>query len=283
MKCVLLKQNGQAMVETAISLSFIIIPLLVLLPFLAKVTNLQHRADNSAQHIAWERTVWNEQSPSGLNNNNTPIRNNNEIISTIGPRFYGRQSRLIESSQQPWNWNSDINEFLRVQDSFGNYAPIITTINPQQNDSHVNQRLNTSINSSSMPSAGSVSIEPIARAFINLENNAYYRAGIETSVTNIRMSPLDALNLNISGNAALLTSGWNAAGPEHLVERIRQNPQTLPLTRADLGFLNTIRNASGFLPPYQELRANNLLLGHVDPDALPPSLLCTYGTINCGG
>lgn len=273
------RQQGQAAIETAISLTFVIVPLLILLPLMAKVTNMQHRADQAAQYTAWERTVWHQQAPSKLSASGTPIRSDAQIAATVAPRFYGEQGRLVDSNTADWNWQTDIHPFLRFQSQRdGSNTPLLASFSGEANDASMEDRVVAGASGSSK-----LAIEPIARAFIDLENRHYFTSRVRTQMESIQIAPFDALELTVSGNAALLTAGWNAAGPQHVVRRIQDKPYTLPLANLDIPVLNTLRNTIGSLPYYRDIRTSRLKLGHVEPDVLPPSLLCTYGTTNCGG
>lgn len=97
------KYSGQAMTETVIAMSFVLIPLFLLIPLLGKYIDIQHTTIQAARYEAWEYTVWyrkNTEKPSGVK-----YRNSNSSIPLPTKSFTQLQneSRQRFFSEEAWS------------------------------------------------------------------------------------------------------------------------------------------------------------------------------------
>ena len=74
------KYSGQAMTETVIAASFVLVPLFLLIPLIGKYIDINHSTIQAARYEAWEYTVWyrnNSEKPTGVkyrsSNTNIPL------------------------------------------------------------------------------------------------------------------------------------------------------------------------------------------------------------------
>ena len=95
------KQLGQAMTETVIASSFVLIPLFLLIPLLGKFIDIQHTTIQAARYEAWEYTVWyrrNSEKPSGVKyrNSNTnialPTKSYTRVQNEARQRFFSEDA-----------------------------------------------------------------------------------------------------------------------------------------------------------------------------------------------
>ncbi|WP_108946184.1 hypothetical protein [Shewanella halifaxensis] len=285
------RQAGQALIESAVGLSFVIIPLLMVMPFMAKVSGLQHKSQQASHYSAWERTVWKENRPSRLpSRSGLYIAQKSEVDSAqqIPWRFYQKDGiKLNSNPSTQWDWNNSVHPLLRhpTQQNQLSQTLLKATQANQQNQvnnelarfsrTHAGERLPGNIGSAVGRAVGLLSFTGFS-----LETDQFYRASVGANIENFHIKPFDSLNLSLNGNSALLASGWNAGGPYHVKNRVER----LVLTNyMNIAPIRTAQSILGILPFGKEIRPNRLKLGHVDPNALPTNRLCTYGTANCGG
>jgi hypothetical protein len=288
MTLLLRRHSGQALVESVIGLTYVIIPLLLLLPFMAKITGVQHRAEQAAHYSAWERTVWKESQPSDIPNRSglyVAKKNKTEMAKQIPWRFYQKEGIKLDSNNLDWDWGSNVHPLLKHQVKV-NQAQT-TLLKSNQNtvkNSDALDRLTSQQNSGDVPGtmgrAIGQAVGLLSFTGFSLERDQFYRTQVNTNVDNLSMEPFDSLDLNFTGNSALLASGWNAAGPYHVKDRV----SNLVLTNyMDTSVIRTAQQLLSILPFGEELHPSSLQLGLVETDILPLNRLCTYGTENCGG
>ncbi|MFT5235206.1 MAG: hypothetical protein ACI8SK_000321 [Shewanella sp.] len=285
----LMTQQGQALIESVLGISYVVIPLLILLPFMTKMGIVKHKAQQASHYSAWERTVWKERRPSRLpRRSGLYLAQKSEVdtVKQIPWRFYQKDgNKLTSRTTAQWDWESRVHPILKHQVRQNHNAD--TLLKPNQQDptnsneldrftrTHSGGRLPGAIGSAVGRAVGLLSFTGFS-----LERDQFYRTKISSNIENHYLEPFDTLNLNMQGNSALLASGWNAAGPYHVKSRVER----LVLTNyMDNGVIRTAQKLLSILPFGKELRPSRLKLGHVDPDVLPLNRLCTYGTTHCGG
>ncbi|NKF49352.1 hypothetical protein G3R49_01995 [Shewanella sp. WXL01] len=290
MVCKHTKQLGQALIESIIGLSFVIVPLLLLLPLMSKMTAVQHRAQEASHYNAWERTVWRESNPSRFTSSGGGVvakRTDAEIAKTIPWRFYqGNGQKLASNYQQQWSWDDKTHPLLHYKiDQAAQGAELVLTSNAQNpQDELESDRLGSGDNAYEVPgrvaSGVNSALNLLSYTGFSLESRPYYRTYVETDFEPFYLEPFDSMNLTFRSDSAILASGWNAGGARHVENRVRD----LVLTNyLNMGIIRTGQRALSWIPFGRSLSPSRLRLGHVDPNTLPNSRLCTYGTRNCGG
>ncbi|MEM7468741.1 MAG: hypothetical protein AAF387_17880 [Pseudomonadota bacterium] len=94
-------QRGQAMSEFVISATYVLIPLFIAIPMLAKYIDIKHASVQAARYEAWEYTVWYEDEnnddndildnyDSGLSGYLTPEKDLDTVRNESQRRFYSR-------------------------------------------------------------------------------------------------------------------------------------------------------------------------------------------------
>ncbi|KVX01523.1 hypothetical protein [Shewanella frigidimarina] len=283
------RNKGQALVESVIGFSFVIVPIMLLFPFLSKMTGVQHRVQESSHYTAWERTVWKESQPSRLPSSGGVYlakQTELELAKYLPWRFYQKNSQKINSEiDEGWDWEDKVHPLLKHQVSVNNVAKTVLASGqetPENNDEF--DRFSREVRGGEVPGtlAGLVgnALSVLSVADFSLEQNQFYQAKVMTKLEHNYIKPFDELELEFSSNSALLASGWNAAGSSHMKNRIER----LVLTNfMDNSVIRTAQDLVSVVPFAKELNSDSLKLGHVDPNILPNNRLCTYGTENCGG
>ncbi|MGI2171406.1 hypothetical protein ACROAE_14650 [Shewanella sp. MF05960] len=282
------EQKGQALVEGAIALTFVIIPLLILLPYMSKMTEVQHRVSEAAQYTSWERTVWKNSRPSLLPNNSShhsAIMPENDIAMRIPWRFYQKNGLLISSeNRNEWDWDENIHPLLKSQTTRNSSNDNLLSLTDENITDGEFSRFERTERSGKTPgSIGSTidyAVGLLSFTGLNLDRTPYYETDVSIKLQNHYLEPFDQLNLSFKGNSALMASGWNAGGIDHAEKRVKKLVLTTVL---DNGLVRLVQRIGGFIPFGKELRTNSLKFGHVAPEILPENRLCRYGTENCGG
>ncbi|WP_338726103.1 hypothetical protein V8687_22345 [Shewanella baltica] len=282
-------QKGQALIESVIGLTYVIVPLLILLPFMAKLAGIQHRAEQASHYTAWERTVWKASDPSRLPSR-TGIylakKTEIELAKQIPWRLYQQTGiRLTSTHKQKWDWATSIHPTLKHQLIHdGNQTVMLKSHGASPANQNELDRLTQSNKGERLPGDVSKAIDRIVGLLsytgFSLERDQFYRTSVNNELENLYLAPFSNLNLSVQGNNALLASGWNAAGPYHVKNRVER----LVLTKImDMGVIQLAQRSLAILPFGKELKSSELKFGYVEPDILPENRLCTYGTTNCGG
>ncbi|GGP72612.1 hypothetical protein GCM10009347_41620 [Shewanella algicola] len=283
-----LYNKGQALVEGVIALTFVIVPLLILLPYMSKMTEVQHRVSEAAQYTSWERTVWKDSRPSLLPNNrshHSAIMHENDIAIDIPWRFYQKNGVLINSQNQTeWDWSENIHPLLKSQTAKNSSNKVLLSLTDENVTDGELSRFERKERSGKTPGSIGSTIDSMVGLLsftgFNLDKSPYYQTEVSTKLQNHYLEPFDQLNLSFKGNSALMASGWNASGGEHAEKRVKKLVLTSVL---DNGLVRLVQRIGGFIPFGKELKTNSLKFGHVDSDVLPENRLCRYGSENCGG
>ncbi|MFG7351272.1 hypothetical protein ACGMNB_09775 [Shewanella oncorhynchi] len=283
------KQAGQALVESAIGLTYVAVPLLLLLPFMAKLTGIQHRVEQGSHYTAWERTVWKESTPSRLPNRTDLFlakKTEIELAKQIPWRLYQQDGvKLTSSSKLAWDWTKQVHPMLKHQlKQDGTQQVAIKSHNGPPKNNNELDRLTQENRGERLPgnvgNAVNQAIGLLSYTGFDLETDQFYRTKVSHKIENFYLAPFDKLDLNVQGNNALLASGWNAAGPNHIKNLVER----LVLTKTmDMGVIQVAQKALAIIPFGKELSPSKLKFGYVEPNILPQNRLCTYGTANCGG
>ncbi|MCL1066083.1 hypothetical protein L2735_04580 [Shewanella olleyana] len=283
------KNKGQALVESVIGFSFVIVPIMLLFPFLSKMTGVQHRVQEASHYTAWERTVWKESDPSRLPSSGGVYlakQTESELAKQLPWRFYQKNGQQLNSEiDDNWDWEDKVHPLLKHQIGVNNAKKTLvasTQETPENNEEF--DRFSRDVTGDEVPGtlAGLVgnAVGLLSVTDFSLERNQFYQAKVTTKLENHYIKPFDELELEFSHNSALLASGWNAAGASHMKNRVER----LVLTNfMDNSIIRTAQDFVSLVPFAKELNSNSLKLGHVDPNVLPDNRLCTYGTENCGG
>jgi hypothetical protein len=285
------QQKGQALVEGVIALTFVIVPLLILLPYLSKMTEVQHRVSEAAQYTSWERTVWKNSRPSlfpNTNSHHVALMQEQDIALSIPWRFYQKNGQLISSANtNEWDWDDRIHPLLKSQTSQTSERTsnenLLSLTDENITDGELSRFEREEISGKTPGSIGRAvdnMVGLLSFTGFSLERKPYYQTEVSTKLQNHYIEPFDELNLRFKGNSALMASGWNAGGIDHAEKRVKKLVLTTVL---DNGVVRTIQRLAGIIPFGEELKPSSLKFGYVAPNILPENRLCRYGTENCGG
>lgn len=236
---------GQAMTEFVIAAAFVLIPIFLIYPLIGKYIDMKHSAVQSARYIAWERTVWHENSPR---DSGAPIKNKNRLESEATRRLLSRTDLSINSRDYR-GWQADDRNTLwrdhRNNELLQQYSDIKPEQQNQKNTPALAYRaigaFNRAMNIIYTPlRALGVSNDP---TFFTIAHStrAFYEPHIEIDVSNIvGLDGFNELDLTMRGQAAILADGWTAANSTQFNARTRDFVPSTLLNNPALDAFKTI-------------------------------------------
>lgn len=250
------RQSGSATVEFTLAAS-ILAPMLVLMPSLAKTTDMNLATTQAARYGAWEQTV---QHKSG-----------DELATELSKRFYGKSELGITSKQGALTGDEMQNAFWT--------------------GTGLNQRMFTSgedtvavsVNESGLGGVAGQVERVVSRlggivggTNWDLGGDGVFTVTVGVDVENDHFGSDEAPGQNCGGasqegmqcmrfKSAILTDTWSASGPEHVRERVLA---LVPASHLE-SVGDTVSNIGKALPLFQELADLEGMFGHVEADVLP--------------
>lgn len=252
-------QIGQAMTETLITASTVLVPLLLLIPLLGKYIDIKHATIQAARYEAWEYTVWYSTSAvrtgpwssgersSGFqdlsgNNLPQPVKSVAQVQRESRQRFFSATDTPLATTDASIGWDdSNANELWK--DHRGNRlwegdipAGNITQ-SAENTPDYTGGVLNTLLDiidavfgaiAYAMKLIGSgvgftaINTDGLARSDLVVPVGA--PVGLIDFPTITDTPGVDdsttAFNLEFQAGAAVLTDGWNSGGLKHTVNQV---------------------------------------------------------------
>ena len=239
--------TGQAMTETLVTASTVLVPLLLLIPLLGKYIDIKHTAIQAARYEAWEYTVWygaESETPGGFVDGGgkdlaQPVKSPARVQSESRWRFFSAPDSPIEPVYAG-NWDKDDRNPLWT-DHRGN--SLIESNNPA--DPPLTQEptpdyslgiLNTLLDIldavfEALAWAMSLADRDVGFTMINTDGCAVSSVSVQVTAPpglidfpTITDTPgvddsTAALNINYTAGASVLTDGWNAGGLGHTINQ----------------------------------------------------------------
>jgi hypothetical protein len=286
-------QDGQAMVEFIVTASFILIPLFLMLPLLAKYIDIQHSTIQAARYEAWEYTAWYRKvsdMPASFNVASViPAKSTLEVQNESRQRFFSDTSSAISKADKlGWKktsknlmWRDHKQKDLydgSIEGSLAYNQDTPDTIGLASTLIDVVEAIPGFI--TTILSAGT--LEP---AFTVLNGKGYHKSEVKIRVKNAPSytsmkgnTPLfeKDLNLVFSARAAVLSDGWNAGGREHA----KTEASGLVPTRVLKKPFDFVMKILSYVPFIPSSELSGLDWGHTDSEAIPPEYMDDYDETN---
>ena len=282
----LAQQRGQALVESIIAISTVLLAMVILIPLLGKYVESVQKTDQAARYSAWERTVWFQSAPSGTSN--AAVKSNEEMQREIHWRFFSDDNVVLSSkdstSNQRWTVANNLNPMLGTRQSHGQgVVSLLDNGNANNNGNSADELITlTTTNKESKGVSGILNnfLSLFQFGGFSVSSKGLYTSQVEYAYAELPgIEPFDkSLNINPKSEVVIQADGWNTSGRNHNVRMVRG---LTPSTLFDQGIINTVRNGIGWLPFAKEIRTSSLKFGHVDTEQLPQQRLCTVSGNRC--
>ena len=240
------KAPGQAMTELLIAASFVLVPLLLLIPLLGKYIDIRHATIQAARYEAWEYTVWYNDGAAGLSDdtpggypNTLPIKTVDETVDESRRRFFSKTDLPIRGDDAATGWTDvDRNPLWtdhRARRLWDGSLDTPTPPDPTESTPDLTFGIMTAI-----IDIIDVIFEALASAlgligdvgFTAINTDGYSVSTVQAIVNvpdglidfqNMRDAAVDdsvgGFQLTFGSQAAVLTDNWNAGGLEHVTNQ----------------------------------------------------------------
>ena len=253
------QQTGQALTETLVTASTVLVPLLLLIPLLGKYIDIKHATIQAARYEAWEYTVWysnnaertgpwsSGERSSGFEDLSgsdlpQPVKSTAQLQRESRQRFFSQTTMPITSSDKATGWNSNNARQLwhdhrgnRLWD--GDIPSGTTTRSSEGTPDYSGGVLNTLLDiidavfgaiAAAMKLIGSgvgftaINTDGLSKSDLVVPVNA--PVGLIDFATITDTGGVDdstaAFALEFEAGAAVLTDGWNSGGLRHTVNQV---------------------------------------------------------------
>jgi hypothetical protein len=249
------RQNGQAMTEFIVTAAYLLVPLFIIVPLLAKYIDIKHAGINAARYQAWEYTAWHDPGDDHKIMDNftaaaepikprtaTEAETSRRIFSRIQETTTSTDAVAITSGDSAITWSRGEANSLWT-DHRGNYllgtpaANSISTANDTPGFTlagiNIGSVINTMITAFDYIFQGFaflVNLVGGTEKFSGMNTEGYTQVNLNLPVTT-RINPSDPtrastdssgtpLVLNFASSAGVLSEGWNAGGFDHVYKQV---------------------------------------------------------------
>ncbi len=288
-------QKGQSLVEVGILLSFVIAPLMLLLPYFSKVIEARHYNDMSARYIAFEKTVWLENGPKNYKNSGNgrlAIKQTPAIKNEIPRRLFSKLSIPIDSrSINDEEWNSldhGYSTFNFNQSKKASSQSLFAAYNPDEEDSTLHRFFEVETTNKKAPGSISSFIDTALSLLeiggTNFNGKGFFKGKSELQIASHLLLEEEEgreksseqagretkreseFEIIMASNLYILADGWNVGGPKHNVGQVKG---LVPSSIFDFGPLNQLRGLVSQVPIAAKLGPDDLRFGHIAIEELP--------------
>lgn len=208
-------QKGAVSAEFLVVASTVLVSMFLLIPILAKYSDLKHKTEQAAQYASWERTVW---------NNGSAKKSQQELENEAHQRILADSNTPIFSQQNKKEENlkniDTFHYFMDSNQSPSTYSSLFTSNNQQL--------LTLKEEDTDQPGLASVrgafgAVGTLLFKDIDLAVNmgGYYKSDLSMGVK--QPAWLDAFStetLTMQTKKAILVDGWDAGGNERLKKKV---------------------------------------------------------------
>lgn len=222
------QERGQALVEFIILFAALLLPLLVLMPMVAKYQDVQHTTQLASRYLAFDATSQSADPAQWK----TPDRLSDEVRA----RFYGNPGADIASDKivilangQPF-WTDPTGAGLVPNPS----ASVRVTTGQDGSGFGVADGFNKATDGDAFAeSQGGYNVQ----SMLGLPARGVYTANVAVSLADLpsevqgwfggTYEPLDRIGLRVQARSSTVTASWVSSGPDDTINRLT-NPQMVP-------------------------------------------------------
>lgn len=246
-------QKGQSSVELLVAGALLLVPLFILVPLLGKYIDLQSSVLEASRYAAFQRTAW---SQSGRRNGWTAgQRSDSDIATRAILRYFSITGQPLASTGARLSaykprglWSDQAGHALLPK-----YGDITVSLGQAATPDPASRGLKTAM----------AVLGALEQGGLTLDYNGLFTASVQANPIPIAYPPpFNSLALHFQSHDTLLSNGWAAVEPAHVVQQVQA---TLPRGQSLLA--TTLKP---FALPFPDL--NSLDLGKVNsntPQELP--------------
>ena len=263
--------KGQGMVGLLIASTFVLVPMAIAIPYLAKVSDSKHKLYEASRYSAWERTVY-DRTGSRYNR-----KSDASVMREINQRVFGLANNPVDTIKDKQN----------VTVNTINLDPMLKTYNYGNGGSEipmlrdVNQATNSynRINMVERAQNGRIgrAVDGVARRGLRLERSGIQIHDVTIELAKISTLPLMNGRFESTSRNAILNGAWNANGPADVRNSLRNVISSRILQNGIVSGIQRLGSAVGF----KDVGTNSLQFGRVDPDRVACQRLVGARTNRC--
>ena len=267
--------QGQVTTEFGVTVLFVILPLMILVPTLGKYLDARHKVEVGARYSAWERSAW---FPSERAGGFGAVKDRDVIRDEVQYRVFNRREAPVYTGQAEDDPELDPLLMYAYADD-GEYAPLLVERDPGNDPT---RHVATAVDETDTPGLGG-NVEDALGVISTLSaggnfdigaNSGSHEGRVTVSLhTPAGIEAFENLDLDLSRRNMLVADGWNVGGPEHNERRVSG---LVPTDIVDNTIISTIGSAvvnglSIVYPPAEVL--DDFEPGHVDVEPVPEQYL----------
>lgn len=237
------RQRGQALSEFILLVVGVGIPLLLLIPLIAKYQDIQHATQMASRYLAFEATT--------QSNDEAQWKLPQQLANEVRSRFFGNPAENIRSdvisssaSSEPF-WTNPLGSGMIASPE----VDVTVSTNKAGTGSGVADGFDAA--SDKNPFYGGSPDIPTIMDYTGLPARGIYTANIKVRLANMPFSlgfggpvyaPFDNIGIFITAQTGTLTASWAASGPQEVVRRL-SNPDLIPSLQLQADFAPGSANA----------------------------------------
>ncbi|HTT07932.1 MAG TPA: hypothetical protein VMH34_03995 [Gammaproteobacteria bacterium] len=292
--------RGQAMTELAITASFVLVPIFLMIPLLGKYIDIRHSTIQAARYEAWEYTVWyasKSDLPDGFGLPQ-PVKDVYETQREARRRFFS-DTKIPISDNDRTGWKS-ADRNLTWTDHRGGVlysgtppgTPDVPGPDLTPDPTHIFSGVLKVVSLAFQALQSVLNFFGVSAGFTAINADGYFKSSVASPVANVAgLAPFDTINLSFNAKASVLADGWNSGGT---AQTAYQAAGIVPTKLLDNPVMNGLQSIVGILapelrpcdpwvpfPPWNSDDKGSLWFGYIANDAVHPDRLASGGSHSC--
>lgn len=211
------RQDGQALTEFLVA-AVALIPLLLLIPVIAKYQDMAHATQMASRYVAFEAMTRNDAVSTW--------KSEGELAAEVRRRFFSNSNAPIKTGDTAGN-------FLAHQNLFWRGPNGAALINNFDTDVAVSFGAGNNATHAGAFSAGSDGTPFVLRSEYDLQARGVYTVNVSVAVANLptglrHYQPFDQINLRIARSTSVVVDPWTSNSPTQTEARIANSPAVFP-------------------------------------------------------
>ena len=256
---------GQALTEFLVIATFLLIPLMLIIPVVAGLLSQRQDVEVAARYAVWERTVWHQNAPSGPGGAGT-VKTDEQVAGEIDARILSRDTQALSSDMtlqyelDPFALRTPQGDALLVDSSQG-----------AANVARYAVQSASETEPEGLVGVANQTIGAIGRfTRFDLNRRGLFEASVSVDIVDLTglfdLAGLRFDQLRISRSSTLFAEAWTGGSKAHTEHQISG---LLPQQFLDNGAVRAAQNFAGHQPFGEELGSRYLDFGHTDIDPMP--------------